>query len=261
MDLDPATSDLAMTTPRFGPGWLETLVDLASGHQAPHRTRKKGHIDGGHANHRGLVLGLGFGGRGCGEVDQGPQGAGADQEVPGGLARPKGRQPGNPSTRQCFYQASRSPGKPSAPASLGFPVELGPIVMVSIVCKYSGALRCQADHGPSHSRLETDAPLDNQGKGERFSPTDLVATALASCILTVMGIMAERHGWALEGCSARVEKTMTTSGRRKIAKLEVWIQWPVGLEDQAKAVLQRAAEGCPVKESLEGTVAMELHWI
>jgi len=261
MDLDPATSDLAMTTPRFGPGWLETLVDLASGHQAPHRNRKKGLNDGGHANHRGLVLGLGFGGRGCGEVDQGPQGAGADQEVPGGLARPKGRQPGNPSTRQCFYQASRSPGKPSAPASLGFPVELGPIVMVSIVCKYSGALRCQADHGPSHSRLETDAPLDNQGKGERFSPTDLVATALASCILTVMGIMAERHGWALEGCSARVEKTMTTSGRRKIAKLEVWIQWPVGLEDQAKAVLQRAAEGCPVKESLEGTVAMELHWI
>jgi putative redox protein len=113
--------------------------------------------------------------------------------------------------------------------------------MVSIVCDYTGGLRCQAEHGPSHSRLETDAPLDNQGKGERFSPTDLVATALASCILTVMGIMAERHGWSLGGCSARVEKTMTTSGRRKIAKLEVWIQWPEGLEDRAKAVLQRAA--------------------
>ena len=88
-----------------------------------------------------------------------------------------------------------------------------------------------------------------------------MATALASCILTVMGITAERPGWALEGCSARVEKTMATSGRRKIAKLEVWIQWPAGLEDQAKAVLQRAAEGCPVKESLEGAVAMDLHWI
>jgi len=134
------------------------------------------------------------------------------------------------------------------------------MAMVSIVCDYSGGLRCQAEHGPSHSRLETDAPLDNQGKGERFSPTDLVATALASCILTVMGIMAERHGWSLGGCSARVEKTMTSSGRRKIAKLEVWIQWPEGLEDQAKAVLQRAAEGCPVKESLAGAVAMELHW-
>ena len=88
----------------------------------------------------------------------------------------------------------------------------------------------------------------------------LVATALASCILTVMGIMAERHGWSLGGCSARVEKTMTSSGRRKIAKLEVWIHWPEGLEDRAKAVLQRAAEGCPVKESLAGAVAMELHW-
>ena len=132
--------------------------------------------------------------------------------------------------------------------------------MVSIVCDYAGALRCQAEHGPFRSRLETDAPLDNLGKGERFSPTDLVATALASCILTVMGIVAERHGWALEGCSARVEKTMATNGRRRIAKLAVWIQWPDGLGDQAKAVLQRAAEGCPVKESLEGAVAMELHW-
>ena len=200
MDLDPATSDLAMTTPRFGPGWLTGM-----------------------------------------------------------------RRAGWPG-QKAVSQASLPPGNPSARKAVrscqsGVPRRAWPIVMVSIVCKYSGALRCQADHGPSHSRLETDAPLDNQGKGERFSPTDLVATALASCILTVMGIMAERHGWALEGCSARVEKTMTTSGRRKIAKLEVWIQWPVGLEDQAKAVLQRAAEGCPVKESLEGTVAMELHWI
>ena len=133
--------------------------------------------------------------------------------------------------------------------------------MVSIVCDYLGALRCQAEHAPSGSRLETDAPLDNEGKGERFSPTDLVATALASCVLTVMGITAERHGWALEGCSARVEKTMTTGGRRKIAKLELWIQLPAALEDQARAVLQGAAQGCPVKESLEGAVAMELHWI
>jgi putative redox protein len=131
--------------------------------------------------------------------------------------------------------------------------------MVSIVCDYQGALRCQAEHGPSGSRLETDAPRDNQGKGSA-SPTDLVATALASCILTVMGITAERHGWPLEGCTARVEKTMTSGGRRKIARLEVWIQLPQALDHQARAVLQRVAEGCPVKESLEGAVAMELHW-
>ena len=132
--------------------------------------------------------------------------------------------------------------------------------MVSIVCDYQGALRCQAEHGPSGSRLETDAPRDNQGKGERFSPTDLVATALASCILTVMGITAERHGWPLQGCTARVEKTMASGGRRRIARLEGWIQLPQTLDPQARAVLQRVAEGCPVKESLEGAVAMELHW-
>lgn len=132
--------------------------------------------------------------------------------------------------------------------------------MVSIVCDYTGGLRCQAEHGPSHSRLETDAPLDNQGKGERFSPTDLVATALATCILTVMGIVAQRHGWSLEGTSARVEKTMTSSGVRKIALLEVWITLPEHLDGEAQGILQQAGEGCPVKRSLEGAVPMLLHW-
>jgi putative redox protein len=132
--------------------------------------------------------------------------------------------------------------------------------MTTIHCAYDGALRCSSRHGPSSSLVETDAPIDNQGKGERFSPTDLVATALATCILTVMGIVAQRHGWNLEGASAQVNKTMTTEGVRKIALLEVWIALPAHLDDRARAVLREAGEGCPVKRSLEGAVPMALHW-
>ncbi|MFM7236612.1 MAG: OsmC family protein [Cyanobium sp.] len=132
--------------------------------------------------------------------------------------------------------------------------------MTTIHCTYAGELRCSAQHGPSGSELDTDAPTDNQGKGERFSPTDLVATALATCILTVMGIVAQRHGWTLEGTRARVEKTMTTNGIRRIAQLEVWIELPAGLDPQAQALLREAGEGCPVKRSLEGAVPMVLHW-
>jgi putative redox protein len=132
--------------------------------------------------------------------------------------------------------------------------------MTTMHCVYGGELRCTASHGPSASRLETDAPPDNQGQGERFSPTDLVATALATCVLTVMGIVAERHGWNLEGATARVDKTMTTTGVRKIALLEVWIALPSALPPEALAELRGAGEGCPVKRSLEGAVPMLLHW-
>lgn len=132
--------------------------------------------------------------------------------------------------------------------------------MTSIRCSYSGELRCEAVHGPSASELSTDAPTDNQGRGERFSPTDLVATALATCILTILDITARRRDWALSGASAEVEKTMTTSGSRRIALLEVWITLPEGLSDEQRAVLVRAGETCPVKLSLEGAVPMQLHW-
>ena len=132
--------------------------------------------------------------------------------------------------------------------------------MTTIQCLYGGELRCTSCHDPSASLLETDAPTDNQGKGERFSPTDLVATALATCILTIMGIVAQRHGWSLEGTSARVEKTMTSSGVRKIALLVVWITLPEHLDGEAQGILQQAGEGCPVKRSLEGAVPMLLHW-
>ncbi len=132
--------------------------------------------------------------------------------------------------------------------------------MTLIDSVYSGGLRCRSSHQPSGSALDTDAPTDNQGKGERFSPTDLVATALSTCMLTIMGIVAERHGWALEGCTARVEKTMTSEPPRRIALLTVWVQLPAALDAQQRAVLRRAAEACPVKRSLEGAVPMQVHW-
>lgn len=132
--------------------------------------------------------------------------------------------------------------------------------MTRIHCSASGDLRCQAVHAPSGSSLDTDAPTDNQGRGERFSPTDLVATALATCILTILDITARRRDWALSGASAEVEKTMTTSGSRRIALLEVWITLPEGLSEEQRAVLVRAGETCPVKLSLEGAVPMQLHW-
>jgi putative redox protein len=132
--------------------------------------------------------------------------------------------------------------------------------MTLMHCRYEGGLRCLSVHESSGQQLITDAPLDNQGKGESFSPTDLVATALASCILTILGIVAERHGLDLEPCSARVEKTMTSEGVRRIAQLEVWISLPPGLEASDRQLLERAGEGCPVKRSLEGAVPMTLHW-
>jgi putative redox protein len=132
--------------------------------------------------------------------------------------------------------------------------------MTLIDSVYVGELRCRSSHQPSGTELDTDAPTDNQGKGERFSPTDLVATALSTCMLTIMGIVAERHGWSLEGCTARVEKTMTSELPRRIALLTVWLSLPEGLDDRQRAVLQRAAEACPVKRSLEGAVPMQVHW-
>ena len=132
--------------------------------------------------------------------------------------------------------------------------------MTTIDSRYEGALRCHSSHGPSGSVLETDAPTDNQGKGERFSPTDLVATALSTCILTILGIVADRHGWSLQGATARVQKTMGAEAPRRIALLEVWISLPAGLSEQQRDALRRVGESCPVKLSLEGAVPMRLHW-
>ena len=122
--------------------------------------------------------------------------------------------------------------------------------MVEIQTEYEGGLRVRAVHGPSSADLSTDAPVDNHGRGESFSPTDLVATALGSCILTVMGIYAERHEIDLRGTKATVGKTMSATPPRRIARLEVTIVSPVDPGERHTHALQLAAISCPVHQSL-----------
>jgi putative redox protein len=122
--------------------------------------------------------------------------------------------------------------------------------MVEITVDYTGGLRCLARHGPSGTTLETDAPRDNCGQGERFSPTDLVGAALAACIGTTLGIVAQRKGWNIEGMRLRVEKHMTTEGPRRIERLPVHVQMPAGFPADARAEAERIIHSCPVHRSL-----------
>jgi putative redox protein len=123
-------------------------------------------------------------------------------------------------------------------------------MMVTIDMEYEGALRWKAKHGPSQTLLYTDAPVDNHGKGESFSPTDLVATALGACMGTIMGIVAERHEIDLKGMTIQVEKNMVTEPVRRIGSLPVTITLPVPVSDEDKVRLEKAALTCPVHKSL-----------
>jgi putative redox protein len=129
--------------------------------------------------------------------------------------------------------------------------------VVRIDVRYEGDLHTRCLHGPSGATLETDAPKDNEGLGEAFSPTDLLATALGSCMLTVMGIVARRHGWALEGASVGVEKHMVVEPLRRVGRLVLRFAMPAGIPADARQVLERAARTCPVHQSLHPEVKVE----
>jgi putative redox protein len=129
--------------------------------------------------------------------------------------------------------------------------------MVTLTITYQGALRCRVVHDPSGSVLTSDAPLDNQGRGESFSPTDLVASGLGCCMTTIMGIVARRDGIALEGAQLRVEKHMTASPPRKIARLAVAFSMPAGIAQADRIKLERAAHTCPVALSLHPDIAVQ----
>ena len=133
---------------------------------------------------------------------------------------------------------------------------------VEIRVTYSGDLHCKAVHGPSSQMLTTDAPVDNGGRGEFFSPTDLIATALGSCILTVMGLVAQRGGIDLAGTEVRVTKEMTASPVRRIGSLVARVTFPSSLDlsGEMREKLKRAAELCPVKASLHPDVALVLEF-
>jgi putative redox protein len=132
--------------------------------------------------------------------------------------------------------------------------------MVRIDVVYEGDLHTTCRHAPSGAALATDAPKDNEGRGEAFSPTDLLATALGSCMLTTMGIVARRRGWPLEGARAEVEKHMVADPVRRVGRLVVRILFPDGLPAAARPVLERAAHTCPVHKSLHPDVEVDLRF-
>jgi putative redox protein len=126
--------------------------------------------------------------------------------------------------------------------------------VVDIDIQYAGDLHCSAAHRPSRTQLETDAPVDNQGRGESFSPTDLVATALGTCMATTMGIVSRRKSYVIDGLRVHVKKIMTASPPRRIARLEVELALPkakgTALDGAARADLEQTAHNCPVRLSL-----------
>lgn len=132
---------------------------------------------------------------------------------------------------------------------------------IEIKGKYEGDLRVKLTHGPSGSVLETDAPIDNQGKGSRFSPTDLVCAALGSCMVTIMGIVAKRDGINLAGLTFKAEKHMSTDMPRRISKIVVEINMPGSLTDEQKKKLEKAAHTCPVHHSLHSDIEKDIRFI
>jgi uncharacterized OsmC-like protein len=119
--------------------------------------------------------------------------------------------------------------------------------------KYKGDLRTTAIHLDSGSEISTDAPKDNHGLGETFSPTDMVCTALASCILTIMAIAVEKDNIDIKGTTAVVKKTMATNPRR-ISKIDIDLTFPREYDRKTKIILERAAYNCPVHHTLSEAV-------
>jgi putative redox protein len=134
--------------------------------------------------------------------------------------------------------------------------------MVETEITYEGQLRCKAVHVPSGQSILTDAPIDNMGKGEFFSPTDLIAAAMGTCMLTVMGIVANKHKIDMTGATANVIKEMAAAPARRIGTLKVTITVPTALTDEQKKILENAAMACPVHKSISHELHMpvEFKW-
>jgi uncharacterized OsmC-like protein len=137
--------------------------------------------------------------------------------------------------------------------------------MVKITGEYQGDLHCVATHEPSANTLVTDAPKDNQGRGEAFSPTDLTATSLGTCILTTMAIVARKHGCEIRGARFEVTKEMSTDNPRRIVRLPVQVWLPLAkssLPALLVGLLERVGESCPVSQSLHPSIEkpFTLHW-
>jgi putative redox protein len=133
--------------------------------------------------------------------------------------------------------------------------------MKQMEVEYLGELRTKGTHLKSGVTVITDAPLDNNGKGEAYSPTDMVASALASCMITIMGIQANKHGWNITGVKAEVEKIMSAAPR-KIAGIRVKLFFPstAPADKESRALLEHAAHTCPVALSLSAELKQEMEF-
>ena len=136
---------------------------------------------------------------------------------------------------------------------------------VEIDVEYEGQLRCRAQHGPSGVVLHTDAPVDNHGRGESYSPTDLVATALGACLLTIMGIVAQRNGLDISKTRVHVRKEMIQMPVRRIGRLPVTITFAAEqaarLSETDRAKLEAAARHCPVHQSLHPDIETPMEFV
>lgn len=130
--------------------------------------------------------------------------------------------------------------------------------MVEIKTSYVGSLHCKAIHTPSGVIIETDAPVDNRGKGESFSPTDLFATSLGVCYLTTMGIAAEDRGINLNGATCRIEKHMSTVSPRRVVKLVAEIIFPADIPLEKRGILKAVALHCPVSKCIHPDIDIDL---
>ncbi len=134
---------------------------------------------------------------------------------------------------------------------------------VEMELTYEGDLHCTAVHGPSKSILTTDAPVDNGGKGAAFSPTDLVAVATGTCILTVMGLVARRENVDIKGVRIHAVKEMASTPTRRIASIALKVTFPKDLKltDEQRKKLEHAAHACPVKKALNPDVQVVLDFV
>ena len=130
--------------------------------------------------------------------------------------------------------------------------------MVRIEAIYDGKLRCTATHIPSGQKLATDAPVDNMGKGESFSPTDLLATSMLNCMMTIIAIAADSRDLDVSEMSGSVENM--TSGPRKVSKLEVEISLPTELHSEDRAWLIKRGLACPVHKSVSEEMEVEVRF-
>ena len=132
--------------------------------------------------------------------------------------------------------------------------------MVQITVNYEGGLRCTNTHVPSKNQCSTDAPVDNKGRGESFSPTDLLATALGSCMATLMGIVAQGKGINIEGMKITVGKHMSEDRPRRVSRLEIQIEMPLSADHPERKMLESSALSCPVYQSIHPEIEVPIDW-